>query len=492
MRVILAPAAAILALLAGCGPETGTGSGSIPMATSISQSDRQQGAQAKPELLQEFGGAYAGPQASYVASVGRKIAVQSSLSSAASDFDVTLLNSSVNNAFATPGGYIYITRQLMALCNDEAEMAGVLGHEVGHVAALHGQRRQQAATRNAVGGALLQILTGAILGNSGLGGLLQQGIGTGTQLLTLSFSRAQEYEADDLGIRYLSKAGYDPAALSSMLASLAADSALEARTAGKANAVPEWASTHPDPASRVTRALTKAREVGATSTLRNRDVFLNALNGVTYGDDPAQGVINGTRFVHPALRLSFTSPTGYAMVNGTQAVTITGSGGQAQFTGGSYSGNLDAYVASAFQAIAGSGSAPSVTPTRTSVNGVRAAYATVRANSQSGQVDVTVFAYETGPSQAFHFVMLTPAGQGLGPFGGMVQSFQRINAQEAAAVQARRISVVTVKAGDTAQSLSSRMAYDDYKLQRFLVLNGLKENAALTPGGKVKIVTYGS
>ena len=76
MRVILAPAAAILALLAGCGPETGTGSGSIPMATSISQSDRQQGAQAKPELLQEFGGAYAGPQAGYVASVGRKIAVQ--------------------------------------------------------------------------------------------------------------------------------------------------------------------------------------------------------------------------------------------------------------------------------------------------------------------------------------------------------------------------------------------------------------------------------
>ncbi len=484
-------ALAAIAFTSGCMPESGGGgSGSIPVATTISQSDKEQGAKAHPQLLAEFGGPYSGSQSSYVTSVGRKIAVQSSLSNAQGDFTITLLNSQINNAFAIPGGYVYITRQLMALCNDEAEMAGVLGHEVGHVAAQHAQRRQAAAQRNAIGGALLQILTGAVLGNSGLGSVLQQGIGTGTQLLTLKFSRSQEYEADDLGIRYLNSAGYDPKALSSMLASLAAQSALDARVVGQSNAVPEWASTHPDPASRVSRALTKAQETGSTSSYRNRDAFLNAVNGVMYDDDPQQGVIQGSKFLHPALRIAFTAPSGYAMVNGTQAVTISGSNGQAQFSGGSYSGDLNAYIASVFKALAGDSTINAATPRRTTINGMSAAYSTARANTQSGQVDVTVMAYELSSNQAFHFVILTKAGAGLGPFDAMVQSFNRISASEAAAIKPRKVSVVTVKSGDTIASLSSRMAYDTYKQERFLTLNGLSSSSTLGAGQKVKIVTY--
>ncbi len=483
-------ACALAGLAVGCGGEGETKTKSIPLATSISAKDKEAGAKAHPDLLKEFGGAYSGSQAAYVTTVGRKIATQSSLSNAQGDFTITLLNSPVNNAFAIPGGYVYITRQLMALCNDEAEMAGVLGHEVGHVAAMHGQRRQKAATRNAIGGALLQILTGAVLGNSGLGGILQQGIGTGTQLLTLKFSRSQEYEADDLGIRYLNSAGYDTKALSSMLASLAAQSALDARVAGKSSAVPEWASTHPDPASRVSRALKKAKETGSTSSLRNRDSFLAAINGVTYGDDPHQGIIEGSRFIHPDLRIAFSGPSGYAMMNGTDAVTITGSGGQAQFGGAAYSGNLDAYVSSIFKALSKDGSVNAPAAQYTTVNGVKAAYSTARANSQSGQVDVTVIAYELGSTQAFHFLMITPAGQGFGPFNGMVQSFKRITAQEAGAVKPRKIQVVTVKSGDTIASLSGRMAYDSYQQDRFLTLNALAASAKLTPGQKVKIVTF--
>lgn len=481
---------ALAAMITGCTGDGASDPKNIPLATTISQADKDQGAKAHPQLLQEFGGAYSGPQAAYTVNVGRKIAVQSSLSSSQNDFTITLLNSSINNAFAIPGGYVYITRQLMALCNDEAEMAGVLGHEIGHVAAQHSQRRQQAASRNAIGGALLQILTGAVLGNSGLGNILQQGIGTGTQLLTLKFSRTQEYEADDLGIRYLSKAGYDPAALSSMLASLAAQSALDARVAGQSNAVPEWASTHPDPASRVSRALTNANASGSTSTYRNRDAFLAALNGVIYGDDPHQGIVEGSRFTHPDLRIGFSAPAGFAMVNGTDAVTISGSGGQAQFSGAAYSGSLDAYIASVFKALSKDGSVTAPSVQRTTVNGIPAAYATARANTNNGQVDVTVFAYELSSNQAFHFLTLTSAGQGLGPFSGMVQSFKRISAQEAAAVKPRKLQVVTVKAGDSISSLSARMAYDNYKQERFLTLNALAASSTLTPGQKVKIVTY--
>ncbi|MDO7833870.1 M48 family metalloprotease [Sphingobium sp. HBC34] len=463
----------------------------IRTVSSISSQDKASGAKQHPELLKEFGGAYAGPQARYVEGVGRRIAVQSGLSNAQGDFTVTLLNSPVNNAFAIPGGYVYVTRQLMALMNDEAELAGVLGHEVGHVAAQHGQRRQQAATRNAIGGALLGALAGALLGDSGFAGLVQKGIGTGSQLLTLKFSRSQEYEADDLGIRYLASGGYDPRALSGMLASLAAQSNLDARVAGSARSMPEWASTHPDPGARVTRAANAAAAIRASSMVRNRDAFLNALDGVQYGDDPRQGVIDGNRFRHPDLRLTFAAPSGFGMENGADAVSVTGSGGQAQFGAAPYAGNLAAYIDGVLVRLGGgNGGVPQGDVSRTTINGIPAAWRTVRATSQSSPVDATVFAYDFGGGKAYHFLLLTPAGQGIGPFSSMVQSVQKLSAQEAAAIRPRRIDVVTVKAGDTVQSMARRMAYADYPLERFLTLNALQSGATLRPGQRVKIITW--
>lgn len=488
----LGGAAAVLAIAASAPAVIGQ-QRAIRTVSSISAQDKASGAKQHPELLKEFGGPYAGPQAKYVEGVGRRIAVQSGLSNAQGDFTVTLLNSPVNNAFAIPGGYVYVTRQLMALMNDEAELAGVLGHEVGHVAAQHGQRRQKAATRNAIGGALLGALAGAFLGDSGFAGLIQKGIGTGSQLLTLKFSRSQEYEADDLGIRYLASGGYDPRALSGMLASLAAQSNLDARVAGSARSMPEWASTHPDPGARVQRAANAAAAKRATSTVRNRDAFLSAVDGVLYGDDPKQGVIDGNRFRHPDLRLSFAAPSGFGMENGAEAVSITGSGGQAQFGAAPYSGNLAAYIDSVFAKLGGSegaGGVPAGEASRTTVNGIPAAYRTVRATSQSSQVDATVFAYDFGGGKAYHFLLLTPAGQGFGPFTAMVQSVQRLSAQEAAAIKPRRVDVVTVKAGDTVQSMAKRMAYSDYQLDRFLTMNALSANATLRPGARVKIVTW--
>lgn len=464
----------------------------IRTTSSISAQDKASGAKQHPELLKEFGGAYAGPQARYVESVGRRIAVQSGLSNAQSDFTVTLLNSPVNNAFAIPGGYVYVTRQLTALMNDEAELAGVLGHEVGHVAAQHSKRRQSAATRNSILGVLGQVLVGAVAGNSGLGGLLQRGIGTGAQLLTLKFSRSQEYEADDLGIRYLAKGGYDPTAVSTMLASLAAQTALDARVKGSKSAVPQWASTHPDPGARVVRARQNAQTTGATSRLRNADVFLTNIDGMLYGDDPKEGVVEGNQFLHPGFRLMFTVPTGFAMQNGTQAVTIDGSGGQAQFSGTSYSGDLDGYVGRVFQQLAGQqqGAISLPQPSRTRVNGLDAAYASVRANTGSGQADVTVFAYAFGPSSAYHFVLITPAGAGIGPFSTMVNSMARMTDAQAAAVKPRRVRLVTVKAGDTVASLSARMAYTDYREDRFRVLNALAAGMSPRPGQRVKVISY--
>lgn len=464
------------------------------VAQSISAADKRAGAEAHPKLLQEFGGVYQGRQAAYVSSVGKRIAVQSGLSNSQEDFTVSLLNSSVNNAFAIPGGYVYVTRQLMGLMNDEAELASVLGHEVGHVAARHSSKRQAAATRNSIGALLGQVLIGAVAGDSGLGGLLSRGIGQGAQLLTLRFSRTQEYEADDLGIRYLAGAGYDPYASASMLASLQAQANLDARTRGtQANAVPSWASTHPDPGSRVARARGKAQATGiaAGRGARNRDAFLAALDGSLYDDDPRQGVVDGRTFRHPDLRIGFTAPAGFVISNGTSAVTVSGSGGQAQFQGGRLNGSLDAYIRGVFTQLAGQGGqVGDLQPGRTTVNGMDAAFATVRARTQSGNVDATVFAYQVDADSAYHFLVIAPAGGGVGPFEPMLRSFTRLTAQQAQAIRGRKIQVVTVKAGDSPTSLSAHMAYADYKLDRFLTLNALTAGTRLTPGQKVKLVVY--
>lgn len=457
---------------------------------SISEKDKQEGAKAHPQLVEEFCGAETGTQAAYVESVGKNIAVQSGLSNATGDFTVTLLNSPVNNAFAIPGGYIYSTRQLVALMNNEAELAAVMGHEVGHVAARHSAKRQSAATRNAVIGVLGTLLTGALLGNSGIGQLLQQGFMQGSQLLTLKYSRKQETEADNLGVQYLNSAGYDPRAMSTVLQSLANQTALEAKLMGTTDRVPEWASTHPDPASRVRAALARA---GASSKGKtNRDLFLSKIGGLTYGDDPKQGVVDGRKFTHPFMKLYFEAPSGFYLVNGTRAVAISGQSGKGQFTAAAYKGDMDAYIKAAFAALTQSGQAQ-IDPgeiTRTTVNGIKAAYATARVNSSSNsQVDVTVFAYELAADQAVHFVTVVPAGS-TSTFTGMFGSLRRISDAEAAAVKPRKLVVVTVKKGDTVQSLAQKMAYSDAPLDRFLVLNGLTSSSIVKAGDKVKLVTY--
>ena len=466
------------------------GGGPIPSAnTPITQSEEQQGREYHAQILQEFGGAMQGNTANYVRGVGQKIAVQSGLANTQSAFTVSLLNSSVHNAFATTGGYVYTTRQLVTLMNNEAELAAVLGHEVGHVAARHAQRRQQAQQQNSLLGAAGAILSGILLGDSQLGSTLGRAALQGSQLLTLSFSRSQEEEADVLGVRYLSDAGYDPLAMSTVLDSLARQSSLDAQLQGRDNAsLPEWASTHPNPAGRVRETATLA--VGKPGNVLNREVFLRNIDGVTYGDDPEQGVIEGSQFIHPDLRFAFTAPQGFYLVNGTQQVSINGQSGQAELRVAQSSGSLTQFVSSAFQQLSGQGQAMSPQIQTTTVNGLPVAYGIARANSGNSQVDVVVFAYDFGGGQTYFYQAITPAGQS-NVFNPMFQSFRRISSTEAAQVVPRVLDIVTVGSGDTVSSLSRRMAYSNGQEARFRVLNSLDANEGVRAGQQVKIVVRG-
>ncbi|MCB2065223.1 MAG: M48 family metalloprotease, partial [Erythrobacter sp.] len=351
-----------------------------------------------------------------------------------------------------------------------------------HVAARHSAHRQQAAQRNQLLGLLGAVVGQGLLGSQELAQLSMQG----AQYFTLSYSRSQELEADALGVQYLNSAGYDPHAMATLLASLAAQNQLDAQLQGRDDAtIPEWASTHPDPASRVQNALALA---GNGTGVTNRDTFLSRIDGMIYGDDPAQGVIEGRDFIHPQLRLSFTAPQGFYMINGTSAVTINGDAGRAQMTGAAYNGNLDAYVRSVFTALGSQ--QQTITPSsvqRTTINGLPVAYGTATVTSGQQQVDVTVFAYEFSSTSAYHFVAITPAGQA-GTFNSLYQSMRRISTAEANAVIPRRLDVITAARSDTVATLARRMAYDDAQESRFRVLNGLSSTDQVVPGRQYKIV----
>jgi predicted Zn-dependent protease len=241
------------------------------------------------------------------------------------------------------------------------------------------------------------------------------------------------------------------------------------------------------------RALLDARSTGQLGRgIRNRDGFLAQLDGVYVDDDPAQGIIDGASFTHPDLRIQFSVPQGYLMSNGTDAVTISGSAGKAQFRGGQFTGSIDQAVLLAFRSFTrGQSNFPVPPPRRVTINGMPAAITTARANSSSGAVDVSVAAYQWDARRVYYFVMLTPAGYGVGPFVPMINSLRRITPAEAAAIRPRIIRVVNVGPTDTIQSLSSRMAYRDFRVERFLSLNGLTVGSRLLPGQKVKLIIYG-
>ena len=440
IKTLIALSASVAAIGCAGGGLTGQGPN-----RAISQSAAQTAAQQHPAVVAEFGGAESGARGAYVTTVGRKVAAQTGIQGAgAGAYTITTLNSPVMNAFAVPGGYVYITRQLMGLMDDEAELASVLGHEMGHIAADHSKQRQNRGLLSQLGALAVGVLTGS--------GQLAQVAGQVSQGLFLSYSRGQEFEADDLGVRYMAAAGYDPNAAATLLASLGEATSLESRASGRNDerAVPTWARSHPLSADRVKRATQKAAATGmAGRGVRNRDAFLAQVDGMIVDDDPAQGVVDGRVFRHPDLRLQFTVPQGYGIQNGTRQVTIAGQNGQALFSGGAFNGNLSTYIGQVFQQLGGGQAQINVPqPRSTTVNGIPAAYSTARVATQNGQVDVTVFAYQWDSNTAYHFAMMTPAGSGLGPFDSMVGSVGRLTAAQAAAIKPRVIDVVTVKSGE--------------------------------------------
>lgn len=457
-----------------------------PDGAIVGDADRATGAEQHAQLLAEFGGEYRGDEAAYVKQLGERMASAADLPGQCT---FTLVNSDVVNAFAVPGCYIYITRGLLGIVNSEAELAAVLGHEVGHIVGRHAQRQQRRSLWRSLG----VIAVGMLTGSEGLTRIA----GAAAGLFTLRYSRKQEYQADDLGLAYLRKAGLDPYEAADMLETLGRNEQHQARTRGKdeARSIPEWARTHPLSGNRAGRARDAAAAMGLKDDAlpENRDPYLAAVDGLLFGDDPEQGFVTGRSFAHPVMRIAFAAPPGFSLTNSPQAILIEGPDGmRGQFAGGRLpSGGLPAYSKAVLGQLLQGAQVEIVASRPARVNGLDALVTEARVASGGQQVALTMAAYAAGPG-AYHFVMLSEAGKPLPPaLEEMFASFRLLTADEARGLRSRVIDVVRVQPGDTARSLARRMA-SNHPLDDFLMLNGLEADAALRPGDPVKLVVLQS
>ena len=459
-------------MLAACGG---------PDGPAVTEADRAAGAKAHAQLLTEFGGTYSGDEAAYLKGLGETIAGAAELDG---QCVFTLVNSDVVNAFAVPGCYIYVTRGLMALVNSEGELAAVLAHEVGHITARHSQRQQTRSVWRMLGVIAVSVLTGSER--------LTQIAGAAAGLFTMRYSRKQEYEADDLGLRYLTAAGHDPYASADMLATLGRHEQYLAQTRGRdeARSIPEWARTHPLSRNRAERARAGAAKTGiADGQIGEHEMrYLGTVDGLLYGDDPEQGFVNGRAFAHPVMRIAFEAPVGFTLTNSPQAILIEGPDGmRGEFAGGPSAGGLEAYTSRTLEQLLRGAEVGRLSARSARINGLDALVTSGAVRGGGQEVELTMAAYDAGPA-AYHFVMLS-SGAAPAQLEELFASFRLIGEAEARALRPRMIDTVRAARGDSWQSLAARMAGDN-KLAHILMLNGRREDEALRPGEPVKTVVY--
>jgi predicted Zn-dependent protease len=441
-----------------------------PQAERLSATEREH-----VRILASYGGAYENErlQAEIEKTVDRLVAASERPDLR---YKVTILNAPAINAFALPNGQLYITRGLIALANDKAELASVLAHEMGHVIARHADIREEQAKQ----AAMISHVVTDVLSDPQTGALAL----AKSKLTLASFSRAQEFEADGIGVGISARAGFDPFGASRFLTDMQRNADIKAAGGNADPRAADFLSSHPATPERVQNALANARQfTGPGNGERDRADYLASLDGVIYGEDPSEGFARGRKFEHPKLGFTFMAPPGFSLDNTAQAVLgLKDGGGEAlrlDVVSVPAEQSLPDYLKSGWMENVEASSVEEFT-----VNGFPAATATATGE----QWAFRLFALRYG-SDVYRFIFAAknktaPVDRS---FRDSVATFRRMSLKESEQVHPLRIKVVTAGANDTVEKLARRMA-TDRQLERFRVLNGLSATDKLKPGEKVKVV----
>jgi len=334
MRKTLLPLMLAATVLTGCGsPVLNPVTGQTERSVMSEQDEVAEGAKAHQQVLQEYGVVKDAKVQAYVNQLGQRLAKLSHRDHLPWHF--TVLDSPEINAFALPGGYVYVTRGIMAYLQTEAELAGVIGHEIGHVTARHGAQRATRA-QDAGLGVLAATVLGAVLesqGMSGAGRLANQVSQTAAAGYIASYGREQELQADGLGAEYLARNAYNPRNMVRVIGALkdqerfAAD---QARAAGKpAPAGSSWLASHPSNDERLNQITQLATQYQGNYADEGRERYQQVLRGLTFGDSAEQGLVRGQNFYHPVLDMALTAPPGWRIQNEAEQLALVSPAGDA-------------------------------------------------------------------------------------------------------------------------------------------------------------------
>ena len=482
LRVILAFAALTLT---ACSVNPATGERNFTAFMSP-EDELRVGQKEHPKIIQQFGGIYSDPRVTaYVDRIGQGLAQVSELPDL--KFTFTVLDDDIVNAFALPGGFVYISRGLLALANNEAELAGVLGHEIGHITGRHSAQRYSQSVVAGIGTVGVSILSSVLLGTPAVG----DAIGQGASIYLQGFSREHEFEADTLGVRYLARTGYDTEAMASFLSSLEAFRALEARVSGLPDPASRFniMSTHPRTGDRVVAATRAANVKAAARTKDERHTYLETINGITFGDSEHEGFVRGHIFVHEPANFLFEVPEGFTLFNSARQVTARGANGAAiLFSGGQipHRGSMASYLTRVWAKGASLANVETI-----DINGMEAATGRARLRNASGGFDARFVVIRHDQDNIYRFLFLTPPARTRkldSDLDATTQSFRKLTAEDRARYGEWKIEMRVVRPNDSVASLSRNMPMPGPKEEWFRVLNGMAPGAQPTPGQVVKLV----
>ena len=437
------------------------------------------GRQGDAEIRREMG-VYADEELQrYVSGVGERIAGVSHRPSLPWTF--TIVDSPVVNAFALPGGYVYVTRGLLSHLSDEAELAGVLGHEVAHVTARHASQQYTRSAGGSIGVLLASIF---VPGVRPFSDLASAGLGT----LFLKYGRDDELESDRLGVEYASKAGWDPEAVPRFLQTLSRLDAMSER------GLPNWLSTHPDPGSRVAKATPLAATFADGAHERNKGDFLRRIDGMAYGDDPSEGVVRGHQFLHPDMRIAIDFPEGWEVQNSSEQVVAQPAGDKVLMLMRSADGvRAAALAAGATKHMKGLGFTLE-SGAEQQVGGLAGFVGTYRGKAKGvGAVRVRAAHVVVG-RQVFMVAGVAPDAEFArfdDDFTGTLASFRELTSGEAGAIRPNRIGLYQSRAGDSWQSIAQRAGRGLVPATRLALMNGFAVNEQPPAGTQLKIVVEG-
>lgn len=433
------------------------------------------GAPALPrEIEREVGSAYASPPLqALVDRVGQKLAAQASIGG----FRFYVIDQPLANAHALSSGHVFVTRGLLALLDDEAELAAAIGHELGHVSQRHASQRARARRQVMEAAVQAALASGSIT--------VGRAVARNGLLALRRYSREQELEADRVGLGYLVGAGYRGDAMASLIEKLRRQSQLEDRLLGQAEDSPEQRgglATHPAPDERLAalRDVSAARAPGQS----NRAAYLALIDGMSLDDSPEEGFVRGSRFLHPVMRFGFDAPAGFKIFNDHAGVLAMGPDRSLMYfscNSERVEGRLDDWMRDRLKP----------TPTdiqATEIGGAEAAIGARPRGSDTGlaQVRFVLLRYGDGLC-AFTLTSDGPnRDRRIETLIAAAKSFRKLSAAEAEALRPYRLRIAA-RSG-TAAEMAARLPYDDLRLQRLLALNGVDDAAAFGRLPEVKTV----